>query len=40
MRSWPLTMLQLESTSSYQNLGNFVPRVALARAAGTETGRI
>ena len=40
MRSWPLTMLQLESTSRYHNRGNSVPRVALAAAAGTQTGRI
>jgi hypothetical protein len=40
MRSWPLTMLQLESLTSYHNRGESVPRVALAPAAGTQTGRM
>ena len=40
MRSWPLTMLQRKLTSRHYNLGNSVPRVVLAPAAGTQTGRI
>ena len=40
MRSWPRTMLQLKSTSRYHNRVNSVPRVTLAPAAGTQTGRI
>lgn len=38
MRSWPLTMLQLESATRYHNRGNSAPRVAFAPFAGKQTG--
>ena len=40
MPSWPPTMLQLKSTSRYNNRGKSLPWVALAPAAGTQAGRI
>lgn len=40
MRSWPLTMLQLESLTRCQNRGNSIARIALAPDAGAQAGRV